>query len=202
MVVVVNQVSELEKLMFNLKNVSKMKNLKVMMVTLMMCLMTMVSFGQEIKYDDVQSGTVTKGKFDSYVSKDGSTYKIGDKIQIGTPSGINGKFVTIQKVDVIGTVYVVGAEAINTSAEIKRIRVRGNKRTGYKVSFQTKGMTGLDNYFVYIEDAIQVGEIKSFGMTSDEALNELKKAKDKLELGLITQDEFDKLKQELSKYIK
>lgn len=35
-----------EKTMFNLKNVSKMKNLKVMMMTLMMCLMTMVSFGQ------------------------------------------------------------------------------------------------------------------------------------------------------------
>ena len=30
-----------EKTMFNLKNVSKMKNLKVMMMTLMMCLMTM-----------------------------------------------------------------------------------------------------------------------------------------------------------------
>lgn len=35
--------------MFNLKNVSKMKNLKVMMMTLMMCLMTMVSFGQASK---------------------------------------------------------------------------------------------------------------------------------------------------------
>lgn len=35
-----------EKTMFNLKNVSKMKNLKVMMMTLMMCLMTIVSFGQ------------------------------------------------------------------------------------------------------------------------------------------------------------
>ena len=34
------------KTMFNLKNVSKMKNLKVMMMTLMMCLMAMVSFGQ------------------------------------------------------------------------------------------------------------------------------------------------------------
>ena len=36
-----------EKTMFNLKKESKMKNLKVMMMTLMMCLMTMVSFGQE-----------------------------------------------------------------------------------------------------------------------------------------------------------
>lgn len=32
--------------MFNLKNVSKMKKVKVMMMTLLMCLMTMSSFGQ------------------------------------------------------------------------------------------------------------------------------------------------------------
>jgi hypothetical protein len=117
------------------------------------------------------------------------------------PSGVNGKFVTIQKVDLAGTVYVVGAEAINTSAEIKKIRITGNKRAGYKVSFQTKGMTGVDNYFVYIEDAILVGEIKSDGMTSDQALEALKKAKDKLDLGLITQEEFNAIKAELSKFI-
>jgi predicted Zn-dependent peptidase len=39
-------------------------------------------------------------------------------------------------------------------------------------------------------------------MTSDEALSELKKCKDKLELGLITQEEFDSKKSELSKSIK
>lgn len=39
-------------------------------------------------------------------------------------------------------------------------------------------------------------------MTSDEALSELKRAKDKLDLGLITQAEYDSLKVELSKYIK
>ena len=102
----------------------------------------------------------------------------------------------------MGTIYVVGAEAINTSAEIKKIRVTGTKRAGYKVSFQTKGMTGVDNYFVYIEDAILVGEIKSFGMTSDEALTELKKAKDKLELGIITQEQYDLKKAELTPFIK
>ncbi len=171
------------------------------MLTLMMSFITVVSLGQEVKYDDVQSGLVKKGKFETYVSKDGSVYKVGDKIQFGTPSGTNGKFVTIQNVDIMGTISVVGAEAINTSAEIKKIRVYGTKRAGYKVSFQTKGLTGIDNYILYIEDAIQVGEIKSFGMTSDEALTELKKAKDKLELGLITQEEFDKLKTELSKFI-
>lgn len=160
------------------------------------------SFAQEhVTYEDVKSGLVTKGKFESYSTKDGSEYKIGDRVEFGTPSGVNGKFVTIQKVDLAGTVYVVGAEAINTSAAIKKIRITGNKRAGYKVSFQTKGMTGVDNYFVYIEDAILVGEIKSDGMTSDQALEALKKAKDKLDLGLITQEEFNAIKAELSKFI-
>ena len=52
------------------------------------------------------------------------------------------------------------------------------------------------------KNALSTGEVKGFGKTSDEALSELKKAKDKLDLGLITQEEFDRLKQELSKYIK
>jgi hypothetical protein len=39
-------------------------------------------------------------------------------------------------------------------------------------------------------------------MTSDEALEALKKAKDKLELGLINQEEYEKIKQELTPYIK
>jgi len=61
---------------------------------------------------------------------------------------------------------------------------------------------GLENYTIRIENAIAAGEIKSIVMTSDEALSELKKAKDKLDLGLITQAEYDSLKVELSKYIK
>jgi len=39
-------------------------------------------------------------------------------------------------------------------------------------------------------------------MTSDEALFELKKAKDKLDLGLITQAKYDSLKTEYAKIIK
>jgi hypothetical protein len=159
-------------------------------------------FAQEVKFEDVQNATVTSGQFTSYIAKDGSTYKVGDKVSFGTPSGVNGKFVTITNMDIAGNVFPVGAGAINTVAEIKKIRIAGNKRSGYKVAFQTKGVTGIDNYFFFLEDAIQVGEIKSFGMTSDQALAALKKAKDKLDLGLITQEEYDKTKQELSKYIK
>ena len=179
-----------------------MKNLKNLYLIISLSIISFVSNGQEVKYDDLQKGLITKGQFESYVSKDGSIYKVGDKIQFGNPSGTNGKFVIIQKMDIAANVYVVGAEAINTSAEIKKIRVGGTSRSGYKVNFQTKGMTGVDNYFLNIEDAITVGEVKSFGMSSDEALTALKKAKDKLDLGLITQEEYDKIKAELTPFIK
>ena len=38
-------------------------------------------------------------------------------------------------------------------------------------------------------------------MTNDEALNQLRKAKEKLDLELITQEEYDKKKEELKQYI-
>jgi hypothetical protein len=157
---------------------------------------------KQVSYEDVKAGRVTKGSFESYISKDGFTYKIGERVEFGAPSGINGKFVTIMKFDIMGTSHPVGAEALNTSAEIKRIGIVGTSRSGYKVSFQTKGMSVVDNYFFNIEDAISVGEIKSKGMTSEQALAELKRAKDKLELEIITQEEYNKIKAELIKYIK
>ena len=179
-----------------------MKKIKIMMIALMMCF-TSVSFGQDtLRYTDLNSEIRPKGSYSHYLSKDGSVYSVGDKVQFGSPSGINGKFVIITKIDIAGTVYVVGSEAINTNAEIKKIKVGGTKRSGFKANFQTKGLTGIDNYFFFIEDAITTGEIKSFGITSDQALSELKKAKDKLDLGLITQDEFNSKKSELSKFIK
>ena len=115
-----------------------MKNRILFVLTLTSLILPKIYFAQEVvKYDDVQNGLVDKGQYTSYIAKDGSTYNVGDKIKFGTPSGVNGKFVTIQKVDIAGTIYVVGAEAINTSAEIKKIRVTGTKRAGYKIQTST-----------------------------------------------------------------
>lgn len=54
----------------------------------------------------------------------------------------------------------------------------------------------------YVVHEAENGEVKGYGKTSDEALAELKKAKDKLNLGLISQDEYDKVKAELVPFIK
>ena len=54
-----------------------------------------------------------------------------------------------------------------------------------------------------IEDAISVNEIISKGyFSSDEALKELKRAKDKLDLGLIKPEQYDSIKSKLLKFIK
>lgn len=172
-----------------------------MMMTLMMCLMTMVSYGQEVTYEQVKNGSADKGKYHSYVSNSGETFKVGDKIEIGYPTGANGNFVTIQAMSVInGQLFPVGSQAINTTSEIKKINVGGMKKQGIYALFRTKGIASV--YIIKIEDAIDLGEVKTSGMTSDQALSELKKAKDKLDLEIITEDEYEDIKSELLNYIK
>jgi hypothetical protein len=161
---------------------------------------TLTVLGQEIKYADL--ATAQRGEFSSYVGSDGAVYKIGDRVKIGVPSS-NKTFTFITEGDgLLLPITNLNASSSGTETEIKRIFVYGNKRSGYSVAFRTKGITGLSNYTIQFENALSTGEVKGFGLSSDDALAKLKKAKDKLDLGLISQEEFDKLKAELTKYIK
>jgi hypothetical protein len=163
-------------------------------------LLSLISFGQQINYADLT--TSQRGEFTSYVGSDGAVYKIGDRVKIGVPSS-NKTFAFISEGDgFIIPVTNLTAVSSGTETEIKRIYVMGNKRSGYSVVFRTKGITGLSNYTIQFENALSTGEVKGFGLSSDDALSELKRYKDKLDLGLISQEEFDKKKAELSKYIK
>ena len=167
------------------------------------CLIAISSIGysQEIKHSDL-ANTTQRGEFTSYVGSDGGVYKIGDKIKIGVPSS-NKTFAFISEGDgVLIPLTQLTATSSGEETEIKRIYVVGNKRTGFSITMRTKGFSGLSNYNIQFENALSSREIKGFGMTSDEALSELKKAKDKLELGLINQEEYEKIKTELIKYIK
>ncbi len=173
-------------------------NLSVLLFTLVI---NFLSFGQEIKYTDLKTIT-ERGECTSYVGSDDGVYKIGDKIKIGVPSS-NKTFAFITEGD--GWIMPITPLTVGSSGqetEIKSISIVGNKRIGYSIAFRTKGMTGLSNYTIQFENALSNGEVKGLGKSSDDALAELKKAKDKLDLGLITQEEYDKLKIELSKYIK
>lgn len=157
-------------------------------------------YGQEIKYTELANAK--KGEYSSYLASDGAVYKIGDRIKIGVPSS-NKTFAFIMEGDgLIIPISNLTAASSGQETEIKKIWVVGTQRAGFSVSLRTKGITGLSNYTIKLENALSTGEVKGFGMTSDQALAELKKAKDKLDLGLISQEEYEKIKAELRQYIK
>lgn len=168
-------------------------------------MITISSFSQELKYSDLTNDSKRpSGTFTSYVSKDGAVYNIGDELRIGTPSS-NKSFAYISEGDILNALNGRPPEqatmrASGQKTEITKFWIGGNKRTGFEVLVRSKA--AALKYTIKLEMAIETGEIKSFGMTSDEALAELKKDKDKLELGLMTQQKYDSLKVVLANYIK
>ena len=59
-----------------------------------LCLVFLISLvgislnAQELKYSDLKNMTSAKGEFTSYVSKNGTIYKVGDKVTLGIPSAL------------------------------------------------------------------------------------------------------------------
>lgn len=180
-------------LIFFFINIILQKKLLAMkkLFTLLLITISISGFTQTVNFNEI--ATISgRGEYTSYISKDGTLYKIGDKIKIGFPSS-NKTFAFIYKCDI---------NASGNDTEIVKIYIVGTKRIGYSVSFRTKGPTGLANYSVSIENAIATKEIKSNVISSDDALAELKKSKDKLDLGIFTQEQYDIKKTELIKYIR
>lgn len=157
---------------------------------------------QQLTHADIASGNVSQGTFASYVSKSGTVYKVGDTLKIGFPSATRF-FAFIEQGD--GFIMPIEPAPVSISGNntsIKKIQILGTDRTGRYASFKTKGVVGTLNYRIRIEDALEKGEIKTTGMSSDEALAELKKEKDKFDLGLITKEQYEARKADLSKLIK
>lgn len=170
---------------------------KLLLITLMMCFFKF-TFGQTATNDEVLSKT-KKGLIETYISSSGEIFKIGDTITIGIPQGGNKDFNWIKQNGGMGNYF----EVTNGSSGSKVVIKKMNSVNKVLIVNTTKGLLcGFALQIFNFENAIQIGEIKTNIMSSDEALTELKKCKDKLDLGLITQEEFDKKKAELSKFIK
>lgn len=170
-----------------------MKNL-FMMMALMMCFT--VSFGQtSANYSQVINKEV-KGKLDSYTTQAGEIFKVGDEIELGVAKGYNYQFI-VQEFAL--QLYPLPTTASHSKVKIKKISAASRMVTVWTTP-AGGGIYGLG--ISNFESAIKDGEIKTNLMSSDQALEELKKWKDKLDLGLISQDDFEKKKTELSKLIK
>ena len=188
--------------------------------TLFLLCLTFIAFGQHITYEDLRMGKSAKeltgslngANIDSYTASDGITYTSGSEIVFGMPYN-GGKFYNNmfdRTTDVLNTLSDTPpadtriASRYGGKATIKKIicvPTDGfNRRTsGCKIYVVlNRGGLAITNF----ESALDQGEIQSNGYSSERALQELKKAKEKLDLELITREEYDAIKAELSKYIK
>lgn len=169
---------------------------KIFLLTLFVNL-CLLGFSQKVSYDDVINKKV-KGPIEKYITRQGEEFSIGDTITLGV-SFRNEQFDYIQQSAAGMAYYPINNDASGSIVVIKSIKVRSKlvyvnttKPQGYAYGLMISNLDG----------AIENGEIKSKIMTSDQALSELKKWKDKLDLELISQEEYETKKKELSKYIK
>jgi len=160
--------------------------------------------GKSITYSEMK--TFTKGAFDAadfkeYTAADGHVYKIGDTLKIGRPSS-NKTFAFIDEGSALSQPVPATTFSSGTNSVIKRIYVGGTKRAGFRIYFIGKGICGMcPQYYINVEEAMAVGELKSFGMNKESAITKLKEQKELLDMGMITKEEFEKTKTELTPYI-
>ena len=173
---------------------------KVALLVIIVGLLPISTFAQVAKYGEVTDS----GKYESYISQDGTHYKPGDKLKLGVPQGGNQTFTYVTE-HVGGTLFgssaPCSANCVGLEYEIVSFRA-GGEGQGFRMwsKMQPAGGSGAP-ITVQFENALQSGELIGRGYTSDQALQELKRWKDKLDLELITKDEYELKKQELSKYI-
>lgn len=175
-----------------------MKTMKRLLTTLAIILLGINLMAQTATYQQVVSKEV-KGNITEYVSSQGISVKETDTLVLGPPTGNHNDYAYIQQ-EFAMNFYPLKSQAIGSRVTIKNMKA-SSKLVYLWTTKPSGGVYGL--YVSSLEGALESGEISVMGMiTSDQALEMLKKEKDKLDLGLITQEEFDKKKEELSKYIK
>lgn len=122
-------------------------------------LLLLIVVGQHVlaqnkKVKSVAHDALTKaGTYTEYVSKSGTTIKVGDSLQINNPSNFE-RYMYITQNDAY-----LRADNMNKKLKLKAINVSGDDKKGYTVFFTCKGL-GATPVFVRYEDAVQTNEIK------------------------------------------
>ncbi len=166
---------------------------KMKIFTLILLILSIsISYSQTAEY-----GKLTKkSEYKMYITKHGDTLKAGENLTIGIPTSD------------LGFTYISqgGQRVSNTLADkkviIDKLKTYGTKKNGYKIYAQFKGY-GLIPVLIDYDTALEVGEIKNHNkkITKEEAIAKLKEAKELLDLEVISQTDYDKLKSELTPLI-
>lgn len=158
-----------------------------------------------------------KQTFNSVKDYNGNVYKLGDKFKLGTPQKVlgaleNTHFLGIYAGDAIST--IISPTTIVTSlrlpgqnwsgAECTVIKIGVRKTFGFAIPFIVLSCLGTEISIASIDTSLITKELidPNATMSSEEAISKLKGLKEKLDLELISKQEYDSQKNELAKFIK
>lgn len=196
-----------------------MKNI----TTLLIVLWCVSANGQNdtIKYDSTQSLTYCSKisnwtSFGAYVSKDGSVLRIGDTLIIGKPHTNTNLFTylylgfySIGKA-IMATNYQLNGNFQSEKVTITEIlachkKMKKNSEIQIVLYVQNRSLGNMVNKrtVTSYEIAAELGEIINphRALTREEAIAKLKEAKDLVDLGMMTESEFNELKEKLKPII-
>jgi chaperonin cofactor prefoldin len=153
---------------------------------------------EEITYE--QTLEIEKGKTKSYITSRGEKFSVGQTIQFGTlnrPETLNYDYIYRD----IGSITLkMEAQYDGVESEIKKIEWK-KEFSKTSVWIHTKGSRNFKYLIADFEAAIKFGEIVTSIMTKKKAIDKLKERKELLDLEIITQDEYDELKNSLTPFI-
>lgn len=142
---------------------------------------------------------------DEYKASNGITYKVGDLIQLGRGSGVNGQYVyvTLQKIDLSLNPYADQLQRgyAGLVVTIKEIKHSKFKKFEHVIFYIDMG-DNIDNYVINIENAIATCEIKDCvkdekPQSTDDKYNKLKKIKTLYDEGILTKGEYEAEKKKI-----
>ncbi|MFX1707661.1 SHOCT domain-containing protein [Chitinophaga sp. CC14] len=151
-----------------------------------------------------------------YTTPSGWTVKPGDELKIGKGSMPNKTFSFIYQspagfaTETSGDNYsnkrYAGTNMAGKSTKVKSLIAYGNKKTGYTIVARV-GFGELVNYWIEIDNAVEGGELippaayakkeQSGTSTGGSVADELKKLKELLDSGALTQEEYNAQKKKL-----
>lgn len=178
-------------------------------------------YGQTLSYEQTQDITVTSNysngdTLSSYIMKDGSEIKVGTKLKFGSPLNANRKFTRLYfgeyslgkallvTPEQLGDAYS-GEEVVVTAIKVQHTKMNKNSPVQIMLFVQNPSVAALArNRTIFdLEMAIETKEVvnPNAAMTKEQAIAKLKEAKDLVDLGMMTQAEFDQLKEKLTPII-
>jgi hypothetical protein len=160
-------------------------------------LISSVCFGQSLTYQSEFDKSFKRSDYKSYTSKDSIVFMIDENIKIGKPSDLSFKNIYIYQGLGYLPMSVTENHLLDGNCKIIAISVAGTKRKGFLPYIQIRNEDGKF-FSIDIENAIMSKEI-SVRFSENEILDLLKKEKEKLELGIISTEEFERRKKELLK---